>query len=780
MAISKITLNGVTQMDVTGKTVTANKMLDGVTALKNDGTDIIGNIPSKSSADLTVSGPTVTVPAGLYEGTATKTVASGTAGTPTATKGNVSDHSVSITPSVTNTGGYISGGTKNGTPVTVTASELVSGTLQVDSSGTKDVTNYESVSVPSGSAMPPASISGTGASVTAGTNKLTLTKTVSNTPNVSEGYVKSGTAGNSSVSLTADVNTRTSSDLTVSEATITAPAGYYGSAASKSVASGTAGTPTAAKGTVSNYAVTVTPSVTNTTGYISGGTKTGSAVTVAASELVSGNLEITENGEDIDVTNYATVSVNVAGGGGVNGSLYQDPEGYLVLEEYGNGNRSMEDPIRFFDYDGTIVASYTSVPDKMPSVPNHEGLTQGAWNYTLEDITTQYNYMGTCDVGANYTTASGWTEIDIEVDETRLSLYLRVSHYKQILINWGDENVNYIYTSDKTTLGTVYNYQHTYTSPGKYTIKIKPYTAGDPGEYAMSGIAAKPLIHTNNSTNSNYNVAYSTCVKDVRIGSGCHIRSFAFTDCFCLQTVSIPADCPIDSLSYAFCNDRSLKFVAFPKTTYSNIDAYVLTNGLSLAAMSIPVNYVSIGTLAVASSNIDRLSLPYGITSIGATVLQNAYGVQRIKLPAGLTSVGDGPFSGIITLYEIELPDGISSIPSRFVYHCSALASINLPSALASIGSEAFRGCYSLTKVTIPASVTTIGANAFTECYGVKEYHIEASETRTALESDNVFTGILDDCVIYVPRSENQVVLNAYKADTNWSTYASHMQEEPA
>ena len=55
MAISKIILNGVTQMDVTGKTVTASSMLNGVTALKNDGTDVTGSIqdmtlPSASSS----------------------------------------------------------------------------------------------------------------------------------------------------------------------------------------------------------------------------------------------------------------------------------------------------------------------------------------------------------------------------------------------------------------------------------------------------------------------------------------------------------------------------------------------------------------------------------------------------------------------------------------------------------------------------------------------------------------------------------------------------------
>ena len=105
---------------------------------------------------------------------------------------------------------------------------------------------------------------------------------------------------------------RDSSDLTVSGATVNVPAGLYSSAASKSVASGTAGTPTASKGAVSNNSVTVTPSVTNTEGYITGGTKTGAGVKVSASELVSGNKAITPSEtaqSGIDVTNLKTVSV---------------------------------------------------------------------------------------------------------------------------------------------------------------------------------------------------------------------------------------------------------------------------------------------------------------------------------------------------------------------------------------------------------------------------------------------------------------------------------------
>lgn len=101
--------------------------------------------------------------------------------------------------------------------------------------------------------------------------------------------------------------------------TITADSGHDGLSAVNvtvnAMPSGTTGTPTATKGTVINHAIRVTPSVTNTTGYITGGTKTGTAVTVSASELVSGSVTKTANGT-YDVTNLAQLVVNVSGGGG--------------------------------------------------------------------------------------------------------------------------------------------------------------------------------------------------------------------------------------------------------------------------------------------------------------------------------------------------------------------------------------------------------------------------------------------------------------------------------
>ena len=279
MAFSKITVNGVTNMDVTETTATSDKILTGYGCVGADGVWIDGSYTAptpKTASDVTVSGATVTIPAGAYSSQVQKSVASGTAGTPTATKGTVSNHSISVTPSVTNTTGYISGGTKTGTTVSVSASELVSGTYTVSSTGTTDVSNYANISVAAQTL--PSSVT----TSSSGTSKATIGRQTSTRYlNIPTGY--------------------------------NATAQYYTISA---VADGTAGTPTATKGTVSNHSVSVTPSVTNTTGYITGGTKTGTAVSVSASELVSGNLSITENGTGIDVANYSTVSVAVSGGGG--------------------------------------------------------------------------------------------------------------------------------------------------------------------------------------------------------------------------------------------------------------------------------------------------------------------------------------------------------------------------------------------------------------------------------------------------------------------------------
>ena len=82
--------------------------------------------------------------------------------------------------------------------------------------------------MPAGTVTSPSSISGSSATVSTGTNTLTLTKTVSVTPNVTTaGYVSSGTAGNSSVSLTASVTTQAAQTIHPSSTQQTIASGRY-------------------------------------------------------------------------------------------------------------------------------------------------------------------------------------------------------------------------------------------------------------------------------------------------------------------------------------------------------------------------------------------------------------------------------------------------------------------------------------------------------------------------------------------------------------------------
>lgn len=180
-----------------------------------------------------------------------------------------------------------------------------SGTYNINSNGEYDITNYANVEVDVAATIEP-TIEPTIESLT-----ITPTETQQIFNGTVDGYKPVTVNAISSTYIGSQIERRDATDLTVSGGTIIVPVGYYDEQVSKAVANGSLGTPVATKGTVSNHSISVTPSVTNTTGYVTGGTKTGTSVSVSASELVSGNLAITSNGTGINVANYSTVSVDV-------------------------------------------------------------------------------------------------------------------------------------------------------------------------------------------------------------------------------------------------------------------------------------------------------------------------------------------------------------------------------------------------------------------------------------------------------------------------------------
>lgn len=287
-------------------------------------------VTRRSSSDLTASGPTIAVPAGYYENNATKSVNTATLPTEAISSPEYGYNFKSIiTPSDNSQFIDIPAG-YNPENVFYEFGKMWRGSKTITENGTylsddDGLDGYSSVTV----SVPGQIVNNQNKSV----NPTESTQTVT----ADSGYTGLGTVSVSAISNTyvgSGITRRSSSDLSASGATVTTPAGYYASQATKSVASGTAGTPTASKGTVSNHSVSVTPSVTNTTGYISGGTKTGTAVSVSASELVSGSETKTDNGT-YDVTNLASLVVDISfvtyytGSGAPSSSLGSNGDIYL-------------------------------------------------------------------------------------------------------------------------------------------------------------------------------------------------------------------------------------------------------------------------------------------------------------------------------------------------------------------------------------------------------------------------------------------------------------------
>ena len=177
--------------------------------------------------------------------------------------------------------------------------------------------------------------------------------------------------------------------------------------------------------------------------------------------------------------------------------------------------------------------------------------------------------------------------------------------------------------------------------------------------------------------------------------------------------------------------------------------------------------------LYIYLSMIQSVNIGSSVTSIGTDAFNRCCSLASVTIPDSVTSIGNYAFDCCYSLASLTIPDSVTSIGNYAFSRCYSLASVTIPDSVTSIGNYAFNCCCSLASLTIPDSVTSIGDYAFDYCYGMAEYHLKPT-TPPTLSSTNVFTDIPSDCVIYVPSG----CLEAYQSATNWSTYASYMQEE--
>ena len=410
----------------------------------------------------------------------------------------------------------------------------------------------------------------------------------------------------------------------------------------------------------------------------------------------------------------------------------------------GGSEAADEKDVNFYDYDGTIVYSYTATEfanlSALPANPSHNGLTAQGWNWTLANAKIYVSNYGKLNIGQAYVTASGDTEIDVEFcDSARLSPLLSLGVNGTVTIDWGDNtSQNTVTGSSLTTLiGTA----HTYANKGAYTIKIHKVS----GSFTIIGSSSITPLYKN--TTANQNIVYANCIRNVRIGTGItNIGTYAFNSCSGLRTITIPTNIvKIDS--YAFYKCYSLEFISIPSTV-STIGSYTFDSCTSLTAVSLARE-----------------------TPLVLYMFNNCYSLRFVAVTDNTSSIAGNAFQSCRSLYSVIVPSTITSFGTYVFSSCGALATLTIPSSVSTISNYLCSSCSSLASITIPSSITKINKYAFSYCYGLSEIHFKPT-TPPTLDATSVFSSLPTDCKIYVPTGKLSAYTSAdYYPDSNTYTY---------
>ena len=401
-----------------------------------------------------------------------------------------------------------------------------------------------------------------------------------------------------------------------------------------------------------------------------------------------------------------------------------------------------EKDINFYDYDGTLLHSYTLAEvqelTELPELPTQQGLTCQGWNWTLADLKAEGKPT---DVGAVYITDDGKTRLYIHIaTDTRMNvpLCLKVSSGGSVDVNWGDGSdvENFPGNDFNNILPT-----HQYRTIGDYVITLNPIgnctltLGGNSNSYCIMG----------NTQESNK--VYQNMLTNVEVGNKVsYIDAYAFYNCCSLSKITIPNNVTkITSSAFYYC--------------------------YSLSKIIVPSGVTSIGSSAFYyCSSLSKISIPSSVTSISNNAFAYCCSLSKISIPNSITSITDSLFSNCQSLSKIVISNNITIFGSAPFSNCYSLSKISIPSGITTLNST-FSNCQSLSKIIIPSSVTSISGSAFAYCYGVGIYDLSNHNSVPTLSSSRAFNGIPSDCKIIVPDS----LYNDWISASNWSNFSSYI-----
>ena len=326
------------------------------------------------------------------------------------------------------------------------------------------------------------------------------------------------------------------------------------------------------------------------------------------------------------------------------------PDGFVsavqAIQSGGGGTiaAATSKDVNFYDYDGTLLYSYTleeaQALTALPDGPTHHGLVFDGWNYSLESVKSLTRPM---NIGAMYSTDDGTTRVYIHLEDGRTSPMLGICPKGTVTVDWGDGTTPDILTG--TSLITVqWTPTHNYVSSGDYVIKLT--VDGEAQLYGSRGAYQYAYILRYGSNSDSRNLVYQNSVLKVEIGAGIRIGDYAFQYCYSLSSVIIP-------------------------------------NGVT-----------SIGNYAFSDCySLSSVIIPNGVTSIGSNAFYNCYSLSSVIIPNGVTSIRNYSFQYCHSLSSITIPNGVAGIGKYAFQYCYSLSSIILPNGVTSIRYYAFHTC---------------------------------------------------------------------------------------
>ena len=219
------------------------------------------------------------------------------------------------------------------------------------------------------------------------------------------------------------------------------------------------------------------------------------------------------------------------------------------------------------------------------------------------------------------------------------------------------------------------------------------------------------------------------------------------------------------------------------KISFATLSANPLYNGAKLyidnkevTDITIPSDITSIGNSTFEGcSSLTSVTIPDSVTEIGDYAFRNCSSLTSVTIPDSVTTIGSSAFKDCSSLTSVTIPDSVTEIGMYAFSGCSSLTSITIGNRVTEIGEQAFCNCSSLTSVTIPNSVTTIGKYAFYDCSSLKSVYCKP--TTPPQGGSSMFSDNATDRKIYVPASDDDSIINAYKAADGWKKYADYIEE---